>query len=91
MVSPERINVPPKKRRDVAQGFVIDLTPVGPQLANDLADLNHVPGDNGVVQNRQTTECMHLITEFAAPQHAFFADSGETERYSGTKLNAIPG
>ncbi len=54
----------------MAQCFVIDLLPIGPQLPNDLPDLNHVPGDNGVVQNRQATECMHLIAEFTAPQHA---------------------
>jgi len=34
MVSPEGINVLPKKRRDVAQGFVIDLLRVGPQLVS---------------------------------------------------------
>ena len=38
--------------RDVAQGLVIDLLPLGPQLANDLSDLNHIPGNHGVVQNR---------------------------------------
>ena len=62
-----------RRRGDMAQGFVINLMPVGPQLANNLADVNHVPGDDGVVQNRKTTECMNLVAKFAAPQHAFFA------------------
>ena len=52
MVSSERIDVLPKERRDVAQCFVIDLMTLGPQLANDLPDLNHIPCNYGVVQNR---------------------------------------
>jgi hypothetical protein len=50
-VSEFDLNVLPKKRRDMPQCFVIDLLAAGPQLANDLTDLNHVPGDDGVVQN----------------------------------------
>lgn len=52
MVSSEWIEVLPKKRRDMAQCFVVDLMPFDPQLANQLPDLNQVPGYNGVVQNR---------------------------------------
>jgi hypothetical protein len=40
MVSSERIDVLPKQRRDMAQCFVVDLMPLGPQLANELLDLN---------------------------------------------------
>jgi hypothetical protein len=36
----------------MAQDFVIDLMPFGPQLGNNLPDLNHVPGNDGVVQYR---------------------------------------
>ena len=52
MISPEWIEVLPKKRRDMAQRFVSDLMSFGPRLANQLPDLNQVPGYNGVVQNR---------------------------------------
>lgn len=52
MVSSERVDVLPKERRDVAQCFVIDLLSVGPELANDLPDMNHVPGNHGVVKDR---------------------------------------
>lgn len=52
MISSERIDVLPKKRRDMAERFVINLMPFGPQLANQLPDLNHVPGNDGVVENR---------------------------------------
>jgi hypothetical protein len=55
MVSSERIDMLPKQRRDMAQTFVIDLITFGPQLTNNLPDLNHVPGNDGVVQNRATT------------------------------------
>ena len=57
----------------MAQCFVIDLLTAGSELANDLADLEHIPGNDGIVQDRQTTECMHLVAEFTASQHAFFA------------------
>ena len=51
IVLAERIDVLPKKRRNVTQCLVVDFMPFGSQLANDLANLDHVPGDDGVVQN----------------------------------------
>ena len=51
IVPAERIDVLPKKRRNVTQCLVVDFMPFGSQLANDLANLDHVPGDDGVVQN----------------------------------------
>jgi hypothetical protein len=39
-------------RRDAAQCFVIDLMSFCPQLSNKRPDLNHVPGNDSVVQNR---------------------------------------
>jgi hypothetical protein len=36
----------------MAQGFVTDLVPSGRQLPNDVADLKHIPGHDGVVRNR---------------------------------------
>jgi len=73
MVPSKRIDVFAKQGRDVAQGFVINVVSVSPQLADNLADVNHVPGNDGVVQNRETTECVNLVAKFASSQHAFLA------------------
>ena len=52
MIPSERIDMLPNQRRDIAEGFVVDLMPFSPELADDLPDLNHVPGNNRVVKNR---------------------------------------
>jgi hypothetical protein len=76
----KRIDVFAKQRRDVAQGFVTNLVSVSPQLADNLADLNHVPGNDGVVQNRQTIECVYLVAKFASSQTPSFSKHRNRER-----------
>ena len=46
----------------MAQCFVVDLMPFDLQLANQLLDLNQVPGYNGVLQNREN-KGMRLVAD----------------------------
>jgi hypothetical protein len=72
MVPSKRIDVFAKQWRDVAQGFVINLVSVSPQLADNLTDLNHVPGNHGVVLIMRPYLVMGLICATDQPFHFRF-------------------
>jgi hypothetical protein len=73
----------PHQRSGPAEGRVINFMVFSPELLNQLANVQSVPGDHSIVQHGQTTEGMQLIPEFAPAQRALLTKAQKAGRVVG--------
>jgi hypothetical protein len=59
----KRVEVLPKQRGREAQNIVVDHVAFSAELADYRPDVQRIPSNDSVVQDRQTTERVDLIAE----------------------------
>jgi hypothetical protein len=69
----KRFDVLPKQWGHEAQNIVVDHLAFSAELADYKPDVQRIPSNDGVVQDRQTTERVDLIAKLASPQRALLA------------------
>jgi hypothetical protein len=63
----KRVDVLPKQRGCEAQNIVVDHLAFSAELADYIPDVQRIPSNDSVVQDRQTTERVDLIAELTSP------------------------
>jgi hypothetical protein len=76
----KRVEVLPKQRGREAQNIVVDHVAFSAELADYRPDVQRIPSNDSVVQDRQTTERVDLIAELASPQRALLAKAEESRQ-----------
>ena len=76
----KRVDVLPKQRGREAQNIVLDHLALSAELADYRPDVQRIPSNDSVVQDRQTTERVDLIAELASPQRALLAKAEESRQ-----------
>src|SRR4029077_19316824 len=76
----KRVDVLPKQRGCEAQNIVVDHLAFSAELADYIPDVQRIPSNDSVVQDRQTTERVDLIAELASPQRALLAKAEESRQ-----------
>ena len=71
MISSKRVDVLPHKWSDVTLRFILNLVSFGAQFSDNPGDMNHVPGDHGIVQDRKTTLKSPVQAVFSSPNPTF--------------------
>src|SRR6266436_9834066 len=76
----KRVDVFPKQRGREAQNIGVDHLAFSAELADYIPDVQRIPSNDSVVQDRQTTERVDLIAELASPQRALLAKAEESRQ-----------
>jgi len=76
----KRVYVLPKQRGREAQNIVVDHLAFSAESVDYRPDVQRIPSNDSVVQDRQTTERVDLIAELASPQRALLAKAEESRQ-----------